>query len=123
MKCLAVLSFGLVGTLAISAPAAAQESYPAKTPQASSIPFLTPDPLSLEQFAPRSSDKAGTQANKLNDVAKSIRPGGGKSFLRGVGLPTDLIYAPVQPSRDENPLGFFQVDPPTRSVGINFKAN
>lgn len=122
MKYLSVL-FGFGGAIAIAITATAQETYPARPAQGSSIDFLTPEPISIQQPRSASSDKPLTPTSKLNDVANSIQPRTRKSPLTRIGLPTDLIRTPTQRSRDEDPLGFFQVSPPAPSLGVNLRAN
>ncbi len=128
MKYLSVLSLGFVGAIAVSIPTMAQETmaqenYPARLPQSSAIDFLTPEPISVSRPGSASSGKTLAQPSKLNDVANSIQPRNSKSPLTGIGLPEDLIRTPTQRSRDEDPLGFFQVSPPTPSLGVNLRAN
>ncbi|MBM0740640.1 hypothetical protein JOY44_03240 [Phormidium sp. CLA17] len=122
MNYLLVLSLGWVGAIAMTATATAQENYPSRL-QGRSIDFLTPQPLSTWQSDPAIPNKTLTQTSKLDDVAKSIQSRVGKSSSTGIGIPEDLIRTPTRPSRDENPLGFFQVSPPTPSLGVNLKAD
>lgn len=103
--------------------AIAQDNYPASPAQGRSIDFLTPEPLSVRRPGAANPGKTSTQTNKLNDVANSIRPRASKSPLTEIGLPEDLIRTPTQRSRDEDPLGFFQVSPPAPSLGVNLRAN
>ena len=122
MKYLSVL-FGFAGAIAMAITATAQETYPARPSQGRSIDFLTPEPISIQQSGSASPNKPLTQTSKLNDVANSIQPRVRKSPLTGIGLPDDLIRTPTQRSRDEDPLGFFQISPPAPSLGINLRAN
>lgn len=123
MKYLSALYLGFVGAIAVGAAAIAQENYPASPSQVRSIDLLTPEPLSVRRPGAANPNATLTQTGKLNDVANSIQPRANKSPLTGIGLPEDLIRTPTQRSRDEDPLGFFQVSPPTPSLGINLRAN
>ncbi|MEX0271152.1 hypothetical protein AB3R30_18605 [Leptolyngbyaceae cyanobacterium UHCC 1019] len=122
MKYLSVL-LGFGGAITMAIAATAQETYPTKLSQERSINFLTPQPISIQSPSSTNSAKSLTQTTKLNDVANSIQPRTRKSPLTGIGLPSDLIRTPTQRSRDEDPLGFFQVSPPTPSLGVNLRAN
>ncbi len=122
MKYLFALSLGFVGAIAANVAAIAQDNYPARSSQVN-IDFLTPEPLSVRRPGAPSPDKPVPQTTKLNDVANSIQFRAGKSPLTGLGLPEDLIRTPTQRSRDEDPLGFFQISPPTPSLGVNLRAN
>lgn len=122
MKYLSVL-LGCTGAIALALTATAQETYPAKPSQGRSIDFLTPEPISIQQPGSASPKKTMTKTSKLNDVANSIQSRVRKSPLNGIGLPDDLIRTPTQRSRDEDPLGFFQVSPPAPSLGVNLRAN
>ncbi len=123
MKYLSALCLGFVGAIAVAAAAIAQENYPVSPSQGRSIDFLTPEPVSVRRPGSANPDKTLTQIKKLNDVVNSIQPRAIKSPLTGIGLPEDLIRTPTQRSRDEDPLGFFQVSPPTPSLGVNLRAN
>lgn len=121
MKYLFILSLGLVGAIAANV-AIAQDNYQARSSQGN-VDFLTPEPLSVRRPGAPSPDKSVIQTNKLNDVANSIQPKSGKSILTEIGLPEDLIRTPTQRSTNEDPLGFFQISPPTPSLGVNLRAN
>lgn len=122
MKYLFILSLGFVGAIAANVSAVAQDNYPAQSSQVN-IDFLTPEPLSVRRPGALSPNKPVLQTNKLNDVANSIQSRAGKSPLTGIGIPEDLIRTPTRRSREEDPLGFFQVSPPAPSLGINLRAN
>ena len=122
MKYLFILSLGFVGAIAANVSAVAQDNYPARSSQGN-IDFLTPEPLSVRRPSEPSPNKSVVQTNKLNDVSNSIQPRTSKSPLTGIGIPEDLIRTPTQRSREEDPLGFFQVSPPAPSLGINLRTN
>jgi hypothetical protein len=122
MNYLSVL-FGFGGAIAIAVTATAQETSPVRPSQGRSIDFLTPEPISIQQPNSVSPYKPLTQTSKLNDVVNSIQPRARKSPLTGIGLPDNLIRTPTQRSRDEDPLGFFQVSPPAPSLGVNLRAD
>jgi hypothetical protein len=119
MKLILTVLFAFSGTVAISNTAIAQ-SMQVATAEAlypSQSELLTTQPLTVREV-PISSPAALYDDAKLKGVATSIQTGTGKSANPSF---TEWIYTSPNRSSDTDPLGFFQVPAPARSVGVNIK--
>jgi hypothetical protein len=119
MKPLFSILVGVTGALAIANGAIAQSRTIATTEIAPSTQseLLTTQPL-ISRETPVSMHGSVYDPDRLQGIAAAVQSGAVKPAAPSF---TDWIYTTPDRTSDANPIGFFQVPGPARSVGINIK--
>jgi hypothetical protein len=119
MKLVFSVLLGLTGTIALASGAIAQNGNiaTADIAQPSQSELLITQPQAIQEGSITNPAPMHDSA-KLQGVATSIQSGVSTSATPSF---TDWIYTTPNRDSDTNPIGFFQVPGPNRSVGLNIK--